>query len=145
MRLGFLTKEERLVFLALSICLTGGALFQLIDSLFVLPEALTPDVLQSAVSDTSRRDVVSPDRDGDASSQPTAESCRLSGKLDLNAATPAELEALPGIGPVLAERIISYRQESGGFRSVDELLAVKGIGNKTLDRFREWVCVSPQR
>jgi competence protein ComEA len=50
------------------------------------------------------------------------------GRVDLNAATAAELDALPGIGPVLAERIVAYRDAEGPFRSVDQLDDVPGIG-----------------
>jgi competence protein ComEA len=50
------------------------------------------------------------------------------GKVDLNAATAADLDALPGIGPVLAERIVDHRADHGPFRSVDELDDVPGIG-----------------
>lgn len=52
------------------------------------------------------------------------------GPLDLNSATLAALEALPGIGPVLAQRIVDYRTAHGGFRSVAELRNVSGIGPK---------------
>lgn len=50
------------------------------------------------------------------------------GRVDLNTATAAELDALPGIGPVLAERIVAYRDAEGPFRSVDQLEDVPGIG-----------------
>jgi len=50
------------------------------------------------------------------------------GLLDLNTATSEQLDALPGIGPVLAERIVEWRTEHGGFRSVDQLREVPGIG-----------------
>ena len=56
--------------------------------------------------------------------------------LDLNRATAGELEALPGIGPVLAGRIVEHRRVHGAFRSPDELLAVRGIGPRLLDRLR---------
>lgn len=52
-------------------------------------------------------------------------------RLDLNTATPEQLEELPGIGPVLAKRILSYRTEHGGFRSTRQLLDVSGIGPAT--------------
>jgi competence protein ComEA len=47
-----------------------------------------------------------------------------------------ELERLPGIGPVLAERIVEYRQTAGGFRRVEQLKLVKGIGAKKFERVR---------
>ncbi|MEZ5337983.1 MAG: helix-hairpin-helix domain-containing protein [bacterium] len=56
--------------------------------------------------------------------------------LDLNSASAAELDELPGIGPVLAQRIVSVREQRRGFGSVDELLEVEGIGSATLERLR---------
>jgi competence protein ComEA len=61
--------------------------------------------------------------------------------LDLNRATKQELQALPGVGPVLAGRIVAYRDSVGGFRKVDDLMGVKGIGSATLDRVRDLVGV----
>ncbi|GIX06948.1 MAG: hypothetical protein KatS3mg115_1351 [Candidatus Poribacteria bacterium] len=61
--------------------------------------------------------------------------------LDLNAATLEELQALPGIGPVLARRILEYRTQHGAFRSVEELLQVSGIGTAKLREIRPYVTV----
>jgi comEA protein len=55
-------------------------------------------------------------------------------KINVNIATAHELEALPGIGPVKAKKIVEYRTQNGPFRQPKELLAVKGIGPKTLQR-----------
>lgn len=63
------------------------------------------------------------------------------GRVDLNTATAAELEALPRIGPALAERIVAWRDVNGRFTSVDDLLAVSGIGAKVLDSLRDLVRV----
>ncbi|MGB9594353.1 MAG: helix-hairpin-helix domain-containing protein, partial [Anaerolineae bacterium] len=65
----------------------------------------------------------------------------LAGPLNLNTATAAELEQLPGIGPALAARIVQYRQEHGPFRTVDALLLVSGIGPSTLEKIRGLVTV----
>jgi len=65
------------------------------------------------------------------------------GLLDLNRATEQDFDALPGIGPRLAERITEYRQSAGAFHSLDELRAVKGIGKKKFERIRPLVTVTP--
>lgn len=61
--------------------------------------------------------------------------------MDINAASLDQLEQLPGIGPVFAKRIIEYRKTSGPFRNVDELMAVKGIGEKRMENLRKYVMV----
>jgi competence ComEA-like helix-hairpin-helix protein len=58
-------------------------------------------------------------------------------RLNINTASAAELELLPGIGPALAARIIEDRLAAGPFKSVDDLDRVKGIGPKTLERVRD--------
>jgi competence protein ComEA len=65
-----------------------------------------------------------------------------SGKVDLNMATTADLDALPGIGPVLAQRIVDYRTQQGPFRSVDELDDVPGIGPAIFGQLVELVAVT---
>ncbi|WP_223586303.1 ComEA family DNA-binding protein [Microbacterium sp. OVT16B] len=62
-------------------------------------------------------------------------------RIDLNTADQTALETLPRIGPALAERIISWREENGRFGSVDDLLAVPGIGEKLLAGIRDGVRV----
>jgi competence protein ComEA len=63
------------------------------------------------------------------------------GKLDLNTATAAQLEELPGVGPVLAQRIVDWRTEHGRFASVDELGEVSGIGEKIFAELQPKVSV----
>jgi competence protein ComEA len=64
-----------------------------------------------------------------------------SGPLDLNTATLEQLDALPGVGPTTAKAIIDERERRGGFRSVDDLLDVRGIGPAKLDAIRDLVTV----
>lgn len=64
-----------------------------------------------------------------------------SGVVDLNTATLEQLDALPGVGPSTAQAIIDYRQERGRFRSVEELLEVRGIGEAKLSALRRRVRV----
>jgi competence protein ComEA len=75
-------------------------------------------------------------QDASRTTRPVAE------KLDLNRATEQDFEALPGIGPLLAERIVEYRQARGAFRDVEQLRRVKGIGKKKFDRIRSLVGVT---
>ncbi len=63
------------------------------------------------------------------------------GRVNINTADVAALETLPGVGPAIASRIVAWREENGPFRSVDELAAVSGIGEKTLDGMRDQATV----
>lgn len=63
------------------------------------------------------------------------------GVVDLNAADVAALDSLPRIGPALAERIVTWREENGRFTSVEDLLSVPGIGEKIVDGLRDLVRV----
>jgi len=63
------------------------------------------------------------------------------GRLDLNGATLADLEELPGVGPVIAERVIAWRDANGGFEAVGQLREVTGIGEKTFQSLADLVVV----
>jgi competence protein ComEA len=166
---GLLTKEERLVFLTVSLCLLGGGLFRACLSLFDLPDVLDPRAELASPFDgetgaglpgDESRSVASAGGDGENAAglyetaaatgaipvergAPGTKAAGGGGRLELNAATQAELEELPGIGPALAARILEHRSRVGGFKSVEDLLDVSGIGEKTLSRFRPYVYVSP--
>jgi competence protein ComEA len=82
-----------------------------------------------------------------AAQQPAAEAARPSAQpsLNLNTATLAQLEALPGVGPTLAARILEHRQKNGPFKKVEELMNVQGIGEKNFLRLRPLVTVTPPK
>ena len=63
------------------------------------------------------------------------------GRLNLNTATLAQLDALPGVGPVLAQRILDHRDQHGGFRSVGDLRQVDGIGDARYEQLKDLVTV----
>lgn len=77
-----------------------------------------------------------------ASERTTPAAKAASGPLNLNTATVAQLEALPGIGKSVAERILEYREKSGGFKKVEDLMNVRGIGEKSFLKLKPLITVS---
>src|SRR5437763_969667 len=62
--------------------------------------------------------------------------------VNLNTANAEELQQVPGIGPATAEKILQMRKSYGAFKSVDDLLSIRGIGKKRLDKMRKYLAVS---
>jgi competence protein ComEA len=65
--------------------------------------------------------------------------------VNLNTATAADLAKLPGIGPAVAARILEYRQKNGAFKKIEELMNVKGIGEKMFLKLKPLVTVTPPK
>jgi competence protein ComEA len=65
--------------------------------------------------------------------------------IDINAASEQELVAIPGIGEATARLIVEWRKEHGPFRRVEDLMKVKGIGEKSFEKLRPFVKVSPEK
>lgn len=61
--------------------------------------------------------------------------------ININAATSEELQKVPGIGPATAQKILQMRKSYGAFKSVDDLLAIRGLGQKRLDKMRKYLTV----
>jgi len=73
-----------------------------------------------------------------------AEAAPAPDKVNINTASLAELDKLPRIGPKVAQRILDYRKEHGPYKRVEDLMKVKGIGEKTFARLRELVTVGAE-
>src|SRR6476661_3949 len=65
--------------------------------------------------------------------------------VNLNTATQSQLEALPGIGAKAAERILEYRQKNGGFKKIEDLMNVRGVGEKSFLKLKPLISVAPPR
>jgi competence protein ComEA len=63
------------------------------------------------------------------------------GKVNINSASVDQLKVLPGIGPKLAARIVEYRQKSGSFKTTQELMNVKGVGEKNFQKIQTYLSV----
>jgi len=95
-------------------------------------QALLLDTGVEPDADLSHIEIYIP-REGEAS---------LPQKIDLNRAEPWLLEALPGIGETRAQAIVAYRNENDPFKRIEDLLQVKGIGQGTFDKIKDYITVS---
>ena len=77
--------------------------------------------------------------------RPSAGKGTASTPVNLNTATAAQLEALPGIGARTAALIVDYRQKNGGFKKIEELMNVRGVGEKSFLKLKPLITVTPPK
>lgn len=75
---------------------------------------------------------------------PTQESGSSAKKVDINSASVKELQTLPQIGAVVAQRIVDYREENGRFSKIEDIMKVKGIGEKTFLKIKPLITVGQE-
>ena len=126
-----LTKQERLVLIFLAAALVPGAAVKVLRSDKAPPSPTSRDV---------EFDLAEAKPPTDVAALTEAAAPR---KIDVNAADAEALDALPGIGPVYAARIVEYREAHGPFEKAEDLAAVKGIGPKTVEKLRPYVTCGP--
>jgi competence protein ComEA len=76
---------------------------------------------------------------------PAAGAAAPASAVNLNTASLADLEKLPGIGPATAQRIVEYRQKNGGFKKIEDLMNVRGIGEASFLKLKPQITVAPVR
>jgi competence protein ComEA len=104
-------------------------------ALIVAMAALSTPAARAQITDPGPR----PPQDAPRSAE------RASPLVNLNTATADQLEALPGIGPATASRIVEYRQKNGPFKKLEDLMNIKGIGEKSFLKLKPLVTVAPAR
>lgn len=136
-----LTSEKVLIIIALS--LFAGIIFY---NAFYIPDPTISSVvyvdktqennsnIQSSLGDDNEENLSSEDESNSAS-------INNSSKININTATQDELDALPGIGKSIANKIIEYREYNGKFNSIDELKGVSGIGEKKFEKIKDLICI----
>ena len=65
-------------------------------------------------------------------------------KININTASSAELQKLPRVGPKIAQRIIDFRNQNGNFKSIEEIMKVKGIGEKIFKQLKDFITVGEE-
>ena len=108
------------------------------ETRFIMIQHITAGVLVAALSASPVVAQTPPPASPPAQSSPAPQGAAL----NLNTATKADLEKLPGVGPAMAQRILEYRQKVGAFKKAEELMNVQGIGEKSFLKLKPLVTVA---
>lgn len=124
------TRQARFIIgMALLICV-----IIVLSSYFTSPAVQLILPSESAQTETSETEAVS-------TSETVSTPAEQTGKININTATPDELQTLPGIGETLADRILSYRAANGTFTDIRQLMEVEGIGEKKFEAIANLITV----
>ena len=143
-----LTKQEKWVFVFLCTTLVSGYLIQYMkqrnmdDPLHIISKTEKEEFKQAAIHAYSSQGIQDNETANIAAGDATEKNIKDGEELvNINTAVKQELMALPKIGPVTAERIIRFRDDFGPFQSIDDLVKIKGIGPKTLERLKTRIII----
>lgn len=140
----FTPQERRAIYIIIGILAVGSSIyFYKLKNPYFAPEldkvilemTYNEDAIDSLIDlssspqDNHQQETVKPLDVGDIS------------KININAANKEELMLLPGIGPVYAEKILEYRRDKGCFKDIEEIMNIKGIGEKKFEKIKERIIV----
>ncbi|MBL7033526.1 MAG: ComEA family DNA-binding protein [Candidatus Delongbacteria bacterium] len=132
LKLVFTPQEKRVLLFILATFLLGSGL-RLISHYRLQSHMSQLDSLDRVFLERAKR-LPQVSDDTPVSDESAATGVSGTAPLDINRASATELETLPGVGPVLAQRIVDWRQQQGPFLQEDDLLQVRGIGQRSLER-----------
>ena len=120
----------------------GTRLFQLIEKAGGLTENADIEGINRAetVLDGQKIIIYAKGQDDESKNSSTG-AIDSSGKININSADIEQLQQIPGVGPVTADKIIQYRQDNGRFSSIDDIKNVSGIGEKTFEKLKDYITV----
>ena len=135
-------KQERYVRAAIILVATAITCFVLVGVYAARPIEITYVTVEAA-SEATQREASAPTA---AASVPEKSSrvekpVLVEKSININTAGEKELDQLPGIGPALAQRIVTYREENNGFLDLEELMYVEGIGEKIFSKLEPYITV----
>ena len=141
--------EKILIIVALIFC--AGILFY---NAFFIPDISIPAVIyvdsnsddissaERSANESDSQKYSSENSSSQSNSTNTPSTDTSNSKVNINTATAEELdEKLTGVGPAIAKRIVDYRNSVGKFNSIEEIMNVSGIGEKTFEKFKDIICV----
>ncbi|MBR4511102.1 MAG: helix-hairpin-helix domain-containing protein [Ruminococcus sp.] len=132
------SKMEKTLLLGAGLLFACSGMWKLYDVIFAPSEPVIIENTEVTDAVSTITGTVASSSKTKAASEPTSEEFIF---LDLNTADVSELEKLSGIGAQTAERIVGYREEHGGFRNIEEIMNVSGIGEATFSDIKEHIFV----
>ena len=143
-----LTKQEKWVFVFLCTILVSGCLIHYMkqrnvdDPVHIISNTEKEEFKRAAIHAYASQGIQDNETHNIAAGDATEKNIKDGEELvNINTAVKQELMALPKIGPVTAERIIRFRDDFGPFQSIDDLVKIKGIGPKTLERLKTRIII----
>lgn len=119
----------------------GTRIFQVIERAGGLTDGADTESVNRAEEVADGQKIVIRHMEASSEEESIINSDKSSGKVNINTADMLELQSVPGIGPATAQKIIEYREHNGKFKSVEDILNVSGIGDKTLENMRPYITV----